>query len=160
MLSRLLRRWRLACRGRKKYAPADFRSSELLYRGFAVDELDDEGNLDTNTLRLPDMSCNWGRFSIPDDIRYREHGRRTDGCYAITVETVHYKSFATPCHAPLCRVSSVNYSHVEARELYTDEPATNEPEKGRKKRRKALRGEWKTNIVNNLNVLIPAQEIS
>ena len=158
MFSSLGRRWRLSCRLRKKHQPAKFRPDDLLYRDFAVDELDDDGNLDVNTLRIPDMSCNWGRFSKPRDILYRPRGSLTNGCYSLTVATVRFKVFATACHDPICGERPQNYSHIEVRELYEGESVTSEPEKGRKKRRKALRGEWKTNIINNLNTRIEAQK--
>jgi hypothetical protein len=92
----------LACADRLILTPADVRLDDKLYRGFRSEELDDEGKLDADTLRLPDLSCNWNRFSIPHDIRYRMPGCEQDGCYAITVETARYKSFATPCHDPMC----------------------------------------------------------
>jgi hypothetical protein len=122
---------------------------DKLYRGFKAEELDDGGLIDTDTLRLPDLSCNWDRFSLAADIRHRP-GCERDGCYAITVEIARYKSFATPCHDPICGVDFENYPHVEIRELLETETVLDTPPKNRKKRRKVLRGEWKTNIVNNL----------
>lgn len=134
--------------------PADFRLDDRLYRGFRADELDDDGKLDVDTLRLPDLSCNWSRFSIPHDVRFRMPGWELDGCYAITVETARYKSFATPCHDPRCNEEPENYAHVEVRELYESEPVTSTPPRNRKKKRKAMRSEWKTNIINTLERLL------
>jgi hypothetical protein len=121
-----------------------------LFRGFKSDEVDDGGIIDVDTLRLPDLSCNWDRFSIAEDIRYRLPGCEKDGCYAVTVEVVRFKSFATPCHDPICDVPDENYSHTEVRELLESESVFCTPPKNRRKRRKVLRGEWKTNFVNNL----------
>ena len=151
MLSWLMRRWRLACRRRPRFSPADFRSTDGLYRDFSADDLDDEGVLDSNALRLPDLSCNWSRFSIPEDILHREGGSLSNGCFEVTVEIVRYKEFATPCHDPICE-GIANYSHVEVRELREGEDVHAEPEKLRKKRRKSLRAEWRVHITHNLEV--------
>lgn len=158
MLSKVMRLWRLRCKLRRtaKCSPSDFRGNDLLYRDFRNDELDDEGILDTNTLRLPDMSCNWDKFSQPEDILHRARGSLSNGCYSINVETVRYKNFATPCHDPICCEQPHNYSHVEVRELYDGEETTFEPPKKRKKRRKALRAEWKTKIIENHKVIFDA----
>jgi hypothetical protein len=55
------------CRGRQALPPSEFHLSDELYRGFTADDLDEEGRLDAESLRLPDLSCNWSRFSIPED---------------------------------------------------------------------------------------------
>lgn len=141
---------RLSCRNRPRLLPADFELTDKLYRGFAADELDDDGCIDTNTLRLPDLSCNWGRFSLPGDVRHRMLACERDGCYSISVGVARHASFATPCHDPICGEEIENYSHVEVRELLESESVLDEPPKGRKKRRKVLRAEWKTNIINQL----------
>lgn len=133
--------------------PSDFAPSDKLFRGFKLDEIDEAGAIDIDTLRMPDMSCNWDRFSIAEDIRERMPGCEKDGCYAFTVEVAQYKSIATPCHDPICGEDHENYSHIEIRELLEGEKATSVPPKGRKsrsKQRKVLRAEWKTNIINNL----------
>ena len=79
-----------------------------------------------------------------------------DGCYAITVEIARFKMVATAVHDPLCDQKPNNYAHVEVRELYADESVTSTPPKSRKKRksRKVLRAEWRTNIVNRLERLV------
>src|SRR5260370_17205798 len=101
-----------------------------------MDDLDDEGVLDAECLRFPDLSCNWDRFSIPHDVRYRKPKCENDGCYAITVDVARFKSFATPVHYPLCNQEPENYSHVEIRELYEGEPETYTPPRNRKNRNK------------------------
>jgi hypothetical protein len=129
----------------------------LLYRGFRLDDLDDEGELDAESLRLPDLSCNWSRFSIPHDVRYRMPGCESDGCYSITVEVARYNSFATPVHEPICQQDPENYSHTEIREVYEGESIISAPPKNRKSRsqqRKVLRLEWRVNVVTKLQRLI------
>ena len=73
--------------------------------------LDDERKLKTEAIRLPDWSCNWSKYSKPEDVRVRENGQPTDGCLSITVEDVRYNDFATVVHDPLCKVKRENYSH-------------------------------------------------
>jgi hypothetical protein len=113
--------------------------------------------LDAESLRMPDLSCNWSRFSIPHDVRHRLPGCENDGCYPFTVEVARYKSFATPVHEPLCNVPTENYSHAEVRELYEGESVMSVPprqRKSRSKQRKVLRLEWRINIVTRLQRLI------
>jgi hypothetical protein len=133
--------------------------SDKLFRGFKADELDDGGLIDADTLRLPDMSCNWDRFSLPEDVRHRLPGCDEDGCYAITVEVARFRSFATPCHDPICDGQNQNYSHVEIRELLESESVLESPPKNRKKRRKVLRGEWKTNVVNHIERIFEPEPV-
>jgi hypothetical protein len=143
----------LACRGRPTLSPSDFKATDKLFRGFKADELDDSGLIDIDTLRFPDMSCNWERFSSAEDVRHRMGGCEKDGCYAFTVEVARYKSIATTCHDPICGEEYENYSHVEIRELLENESVVSVPPKNRKsrnKKRKVLRAEWKTNIVNHI----------
>lgn len=146
-------RERLDCRGRVELNASEFAAEDLLYRGFRKDDLDDEGKIDVNTLRMPDLSCNWSRFSIAEDARKRMPGCEHDGCYAIAVSDVRYKEFATPAHDPLCGTEPENYSHVEIREVLEGESLLSSPPKGRKpsgKQRKVLRLEWRTHLVNQL----------
>lgn len=147
-------RWRerLDCGGRPKLSPMEFYPSDKLYRGFKADELDDSGTLDANTLRLPDLSCNWSRISLPNDIRFRMPGCENDGCYSFTVEAARFDQFATICHAPICDEEIENYSHSEIRELFEGESVLSEPpqNRGKKKSRKAKRFAWRTHLINNL----------
>ena len=85
----------------------------MLYRRFAREEIDVEGKLDTDSIRLPDLSCNWAKFSEPDDVK----SLPTDGCYRITVADARYDGFATVVHDPLCDMQPENYSHCEIRQL-------------------------------------------
>ena len=140
---------------------SEFAATDLLYREFSADELDDDGEIDVNTIRLPDLSCNWNRFSFPDDVQYREGGSKENGCYSVTVKTVWYNDFATPCHDPLCQDRPNNYAHVEIRQLKEGETTASMPPKNRKKgksrKAKLNRAEWRTNFVQNIQILIEAQ---
>jgi hypothetical protein len=154
-------RERLECRGRVALNAAEFATDDLLYRGFRIDELDDEGRIDVNTLRMPDLSCNWDRFSIPEDVKRRQPGCERDGCYAVKVIDVRYKDFATPVHDPICGVAVENYAHAEIRELIEGESVSTTPPKNRKptgKARKVLRLEWRTHIVNRLRRVFDPSE--
>lgn len=145
------------CDGRPTLDYAAFNLSDKLYRGFVEADLDENGRIKFDSLRLPDLSCNWDRFSRPHDVRLRvaSQGRTCDedGCYSITVAEVHYGNFATVVHEPLCAQPPENYSHVEIRELFDGEdksiaPPRNRPKKGRKQ----LRHNWRANIVNTMTI--------
>ncbi|MEE9337301.1 MAG: hypothetical protein V3U87_04410 [Methylococcaceae bacterium] len=135
-----------------KFSPADFNIFDKLYRGFKKSDLDqDTGNLEVNSIRFPDFSCNWSRFSKPQDVKLRSNGSPSDGCYSFTVEHSRYKEMATPCHDPLKKEK--NYSHIELRQLTIEEQVSFEPPKGRKLEKqkqgwsKAQRLEYRQNLV-------------
>jgi hypothetical protein len=154
-------RERLECQGREPLDVAEFGVDDLLYRGFRLDELDVDGKIDIETLRMPDLSCNWSRFSIPEDVKRRMPGCERDGCYALKVADTQYKDFATPVHDPICDQEPQNYSHTELRELLEGEPLASTPPKNRKpssKQRKRLRQEWRTQLINKLQRLIEPGE--
>ncbi len=156
----LSRRDRLECRGRTKLPQSQFEGEQRLYFAFDRTFVDDEGRIKTEALRLPDFSCNWERFSIPEDVRYRKNGRLSDGCAAIRVDEVWYQDFATAVHDPICDEDPENYSHVEVRVVppgsqISDEPPRNSRYKGSKSRRT----EWRRHIRNRLTIeLHPAQD--
>ena len=136
-----------------------FTHTDLLYRGFDeedVDELTDSIKL--AHLTSPDYSCNWSRYSDPEDIRYREGGTKDDGCYSITVEDAKYKRVATPVHAPLEEEDYENYAHVDVRLLHPEDSDGYLPEQGRPKLtgkiQKKLRNVYRQYIVNNLKIEI------
>ncbi|MBM2841994.1 MAG: hypothetical protein HW412_2522, partial [Bacteroidetes bacterium] len=105
------------------------------------------------SLSTRDLSCNWSKFANPEDVRFIENGKQTDGCYSFSVETSRYRNFATPVHDPLPHKIYENYSHVEIRELDPGEDILFEPPKERhKKTRRKLRFEYRQNIVNNKNI--------
>jgi hypothetical protein len=127
-----------------------------LYRAFSLADLDDAGNIDVASFESSDLSCNWSRFAIASDIRHRENGRPTDGCYSITVEVARYRRMATPCHDPIQTPEFENYAHVEIRWLHSGESVLDSPPHGRKNRSgkaaKADRLAWRTNAVRQLRI--------
>lgn len=142
---------------RSKYPPSEFNIEEKLYRGFSEDDLTpNTNNLNVNSVRFPDFSCNWSRFSLPKDIRKRENSDPTDGCYSFTVKVSQYRKMATPCHDPLILSDMLksNYAHVEVRQLRSDETICFEPPKGRKLKTdnwsRSKRLMYRQNIINNL----------
>jgi len=139
-----------------KYNPSDFNVSDRLYRGFRKSDLDESGKILMNSIRFPDFSCNWERFSTPEDVKRRNNGLETDGCYAFTVEVSRYKDMATPCHDPNPPNDPNNYAHVEVRQLGNGESVFEAPTQGRTKKlwSNSKRNEYRQNIVYNLERLI------
>jgi len=91
-------------------------------------------------------------------VRLRANGKVTDGAYSFTVQTARYKSLATPVHDPL-KQPVENYAHTEVRELLEGESVLDEPPKNRKNKKKAgkaRRLEYRQNILNTLDVELPA----
>jgi hypothetical protein len=141
----------------KKYTPEDYLSKDRLFRGFKKADLNEGSDrIELNAISFPDFSCNWSRFSEPKDIRIRENGRPTDGCFSFSVETSRFNDMATPCHDPLPE----NYSHTEIRQLKQDEPITFEPPKKRKLESnnwgKTKRQLYRQNIINHLKIELEA----
>jgi hypothetical protein len=141
----------------RKFSPLDFQLHEKLFRAFRKSDLNDGiDTIEANAISFPDFSCNWNRFSQSADIRNREKGKMTDGCFSFTVETAQFNKMATPCHDPLPQ----NYSHTEIRQLTQDEPIFFEPPKGRKldshNWSKTKRQQYRQNIINNLIIEIEA----
>jgi hypothetical protein len=151
--------------GRIKLSTRDFKSSDKLFHGCEKSDINEnlpEPKPKLETIRFPDFSCNWDRFSSKEDIWFRKNGKPTDGCYSFTVETSRFENIATPVHDPLKEDDYENYAHVEVREIYADkgENIYFEPPKGRKiksKKRKDLRQKYRQNIVNNSNVDLPPE---
>jgi hypothetical protein len=151
---------RLRIRGRAKLPVSAFLIAEKLYHGFAEDDIDpDTEKPKIASIRFPDFSCNWARFSEPEDVRVRPNAERTDGCYSITVEVARYQKFANPVHHPIVDHAYENYAHVEVRELRPDEDFTFEPPRNRRKIKSAItnhmRLEYRQNLVNQLVIEFP-----
>ncbi|OGJ90699.1 MAG: hypothetical protein A2487_15310 [Candidatus Raymondbacteria bacterium RifOxyC12_full_50_8] len=143
--------------GRRKIPTSEFKEEDRLFHGFTVNDMTDSGGIKTENVRFPDFSCNWSRFSNPEDIRFRKNGLTTDGCYAFSVETSRYNNIATPVHDPMQENGSENYAHVEVRELFEGEEVLFEPPKGRKKdnqKSKKRRFAYRINLANNSEILI------
>ena len=115
-----------------------------------------DGKLKTDSIRLPDWSCNWDRFSAPEDVRLRERGLATDGCLSISVEDIRYREYATAVHDPLCDREVENYSHCEVRTVQEGSDIHLEPPQNGKKRGKEVRLAWRRHIRNQLQVVIEA----
>ena len=139
---------------RKKLATCEFNNDDKLYHAFSIEDLSEDGIIEVNSIRFPDFSCNWGRFSKPVHVRFRKNGNMTDGCYSFTVLTSRYKGIATPVHDPIDDESFPNYSHVEVRELYEGEDILFEPPKNRKKKKssKGKRLEYRKYLLNNIEI--------
>lgn len=142
----------LLINNRKPLSPRDFHPFDKLFRGFDKDDIDEIGNIVAERIKFPDFSCNWERFSKPEDVRFRIYGRMTDGCYSFTVGTSRYKNIATPVHDPICDTEYENYSHIEVRVLRNNENIYFEPPKKRKLKSKSRKLEYRQNIVNNLTI--------
>ncbi len=149
----------LLINGRNRLTPADFLPQDKLYRGFVIDDLHIDNKINFTTIRFPNTSCNWERFSNPEDVRLRPNGKITDGCYSFTVEASRYKNIATPVHDPINESEYENYSHVEIRALYDDEDILFEPPKDRKKRgSKSRRQKYRKYISMHITIEIYALE--
>jgi len=111
----------LRINGRFKLPSSAFKETDKLYHAFDNEDLDEQVEIKLETIRFPDFSCNWNRFSKPEHIRYRKNGKKTDGCYSFTVQVSRYKSVATPVHDPINDRFFPNYAHVEVRELFDGE---------------------------------------
>jgi hypothetical protein len=93
-----------------------FKPQERLYHGYVLAEYDsNQEKLRIETIKFPDFSCNWEKFSSPSDVRCRRSGQATDGCYAFSVEVARFNGMATPVHDPIDDEEYPNYSHVEVR---------------------------------------------
>ena len=158
-LKRKARLSRLRIRGRSKLSVSAFQSDDRLYHGFDIDDVDpDTERPKIASIRFPDFSCNWSKFSQPTDVRLRPNAELTDGCYSITVENSRYQKIGNPVHDPIAENAYENYAHVEVRELRQDEGFDFEPPKGRKNRsstRKHMRLEYRQHLVNQLVIEVP-----
>ena len=147
----------LRINGRKLLSTENFQPHDKLYRGFGINDLSDNNSINVETIRFPDFSCNWGRYSYPEDVRIRKNGKSTDGCYSFNVKTSRYKKIATPVHDPIKDFEYENYSHVEVRELYGNEDILYEPPKYRKKKSsKKRRLEYRKNLSLNATIELEA----
>jgi hypothetical protein len=144
----------LRINGRRKLANTAFQDDNKLYHAFDENDID-EGGIRLETIRFPDFSCNWCKFSTPQDVRYRMNGKTTDGCYSFAVVASRYKNIATPVHDPLEDKKHPNYAHTEVRELLEGEDILFEPPKNRKgksKKSKSNRLEYRQNLLNNITI--------
>lgn len=131
-----------------------FKNSCKLYRGFEPSDLDPiTGLIRLETIRFPDLSCNWDRYSVPEDVRYRIEGAEGDGCYSVTTKDVRFDHIATPVHDPITDGPRYNYAHVEVRCLKNGEPFSFVPPRNRKlpgSRTRKLA--YRTNLANKAQI--------
>lgn len=137
----------------QRFTPWDYSAADRLYRSYRLSELNSDMNtLELNAISFPDYSCNWNRFSQPEDVIRRVGALSTDGCFSFSVETARYGNMATPCHDPIPK----NYSHTEVRQLKENEPLNFEPPKRRKLSShnwsKTKRRNYRQNIINNMTI--------
>ncbi len=149
-------RQRLACSGRTALKRSEFLNEDQLLLSFRQQQLDSEGVFKPELFQLPDISCNWRRFSEPIDVRFRENGRQTDGCAAIFVRDVCLDDFAVAVHDPLCNRQIENYSHCEIRLNPGGLGVDEEPPQKLGKGQRAKRNAWGKNLILNSKILIPA----
>jgi hypothetical protein len=118
-----------------KLSSSSFQDQDKLYRSYILDDLDEGERLMLGRIKFPDMSCNWGKFSKPEDILFRENAKQTDGCYSFTVEASRYENMATPVHDPVFGDKEIcqNYAHAEVRSLRKGESIHSEPPRGKRK---------------------------
>lgn len=143
---------RLLINGRKKLRTSSFQDHDKLYRSYELEHLDENDEIKLERIKFPDLSCNWSKFSEPEDILFIENAKQTDGCYSFTVKTSRYKKIATPVHDPRDHKRFPNYAHVEVRVLKAGEDINCEPPKGRKLRSPSKKLDYRQNILKCLNI--------
>lgn len=123
---------RLRINGREKLPISTFNEDDKLFRAYCKTDIDElTKKIKLETIRFPDLSCNWSRIAKALDIWYRENGKISDGCYSITVKDARYNNIATTVHDILIEPIE-NYSHIEIRQLKDGESVFSEPPKERK----------------------------
>jgi len=149
----------LKINGRQACPNSDYSDENLLYRSFKKDELDDNKHLKLETIRFPDLSCNWECFSLPEDVWYREKGDVKDGCYAFSVKDSRYENIATPVHDPIYPSADSkieNYSHTEVRVLKQGQTFLSQIPKGQKLTSKINKLKYRQHIQEVSKILIKA----
>ena len=149
----------LRINGKPKLQTLDFQEHDKLYRAYTLEDLDEREQIKLNSIRFPEYSCNWDRFSKPEHIRYRRNGSQSDGCYSIAVLVARFESKATPVHEPLVDDPEYpNYAHVDVRELYKEENILYEPPRGRRSKiSKSQKARYRHNLVSNLIIELNAE---
>jgi hypothetical protein len=134
-----------------------FESDDLLFRSFTLCEYDATINsIKTETIRFPDISCNWCRYSEPGDVQHRNNGNPSDGCYSFSVKVSSYQNQAKPVHDPIDDQDYPNYSHTEIRALRQTDQLNAIPPQRRKFAPPSKRLAYRDNIANNLKIEIMA----
>ena len=149
----------LKINGRPICPNSDYSDGDLLYRSFKKTDLDDNNHLKLETIRFPDMSCNWDRFSIPEDVWYREKGSVKDGCYAFSVKDSRFENIASPVHDPIypSTASQIeNYSHTEVRVLKQGQSFLSQIPKGQKLSSNVNKVKYRQHIQEVCKIMIKA----
>ncbi len=130
------------------------KSWQRLYRSYKVSDLDENNRIKLETIKFPDVSCNWSRFSKPWDIWYRENGNIKDGCYSFSIRTSRFETIANPVHDPLSKPDypDENYSHVEIRVMGTEKNFNYEPPKFKKLNSDSKKFAYRQNIQRKLRI--------
>jgi hypothetical protein len=143
-----------------RFNPGDYAPFERLYRGYRLSDLDERtGGIAVSAIRFPDFSCNWSRFSRPEEVRNRQNGQPTDGCFSFSTEHARYNEMATTCHDPM----EGNYARTEIRQLRREEDAFTEPPKRRKLEKakdgwsRSQRLEYRQHLVFSLSIELEAR---
>lgn len=150
---------RLKWNGRNKVPVSNFNSTDKLYRSYKKTDLDETKHLKLETIKFPDISCNWDKFSEPEDVWFRSKGTAKDGCYSITVEDARFNKIANTVHDPIPADDEQymeNYSHVEVRLLPEGKDFTFEPPKGKSLNSKMKKREYRHHIQENYKIEIKA----
>lgn len=146
---------RLKMNNRNKCKSAEFKNDDRLYRSFNIGDLDENGKIELTTIKFPDLSCNWSKFSCPSDIWYRDNGSLNDGCYSFSVKESRHNNIATPVHDP----QENNFSHTEVRVIRqdtSDEEKSN-PKKGKKINSDTKKLAYRTYIRGHLKIHLTPQ---
>lgn len=138
----------------------NFHDDDILYRGFGLHEYDHlEETIKLESIRFPDLSCNWERYSEVEDIKFRQNGKNTDGCYSFSVVVSRYENIATPVHDPIDDPEYPNYAHTEIRVLRANDPQGYLPPKGRKlPKSKVKKMRYRQNMANLLTIEVLAKD--
>lgn len=130
-----------------------FQKECKLYRGFEPKDISHiNGQILTHTIRFPDFSCNWNKFSSPEDVKYRAQNCENDGCYSVNTDTAQFDNRATPVHDPLNEAPWYNYAHVEIRALRDGENAGEIIPPKKRKLQKSIKLAYRDNF--SFNALI------
>ena len=60
----------LLINGRKKLPTSSFQDQDKLYRSYNSEELDENDKIKLERIKFPDLSCNWSKFSEPEDVLF------------------------------------------------------------------------------------------
>lgn len=115
----------------------EFTCSCILFRSCQIDDFEGEdknkpfSKLKTDRIKLNGLSCNWDKYSEPEDLVYRKNGSPLDGCFAIPVSIIieeqqytngKFGPIAKPVHCPDDDELTPNFAHAEIRAIKETDP--------------------------------------